>query len=167
MTTTQLGLPTMEECARSFDHGKPTLSYNARLVLDLIKGFSKGAWGYCGAFQRTLAAKLGRSVRWLASALAELRQLGLLTVQLRGPHAAAYRLQADRVAELLQSFSAPSSITERKESEAPRRKPPKRAPINHDALDKRLYEENDRYLKMYQDAKIPRVAWPMFLRAWA
>lgn len=114
-TNGQYTLPGCEGFAAA---PKPALSHKARRVLDLLQWYSKAAWGYCGAFQRTLAAKLGRSVRWLASALAELRALGVLEVRHRGPHAAEYLLKTERLAELFAELSPPSSITESNEKTA-------------------------------------------------
>lgn len=119
----QLTLPGCEEFAAP--PPKPTLSYNARRVLEVIQGYAKGAWGYCGAFQKTLAQTLGRwvrgkwkphSVRWLYDALAELKALRLISVRHRGPHASEYHIDKKIIAELLPSIAPASSITECKES---------------------------------------------------
>lgn len=155
----QTVLPGFEE----FFKPPATLSYNARRVAQIIQGYARGAWGFCGAKQATLARVLGRSVRWLASALAELRAFGLLDVKLRGPHAAEYRLKTKELAELLQSFQPASSITECKESrtarppQTPTRKPPKRVEPDWDAMDRERIADWIR-------VGIPRSLWPVHLR---
>lgn len=107
--TAQMVLPGCEEF---IPRPKPILSHGSRRVLEVIEGYSKGAWGCCAAFQRTLARVLRRSVRWLARAIEELKAAGALTVKLRGPYAAEYRLQNQRVAELLAELSRPVLYTE-------------------------------------------------------
>ncbi len=69
----QLILPGCE------DWRKPTpLPGGLRRTLEVIAGYSRGSWGECRAFYRTLARVLHRSVRWVAERIAAAKRIGAL-----------------------------------------------------------------------------------------
>ncbi len=98
----QMALPGFEGCTIL-----PRLSHSARRTLEVIQGYSRGAWGFCAAFQRTLARVLRRSIRSVARSLDELRRAGAILIQHHGPRASSYHVQNERVAELLAELSRP------------------------------------------------------------
>lgn len=86
------------------------------LVVDLLKWYrDKAAGGLCWAFQRTIAAKLHRSIRWLNDRLQALVRRGALKITHRGPHSCFYQL-AEHFAELLGAHLITESTPESKPS---------------------------------------------------